>query len=289
MAIYAPARLDRRQALLRAADSLPPFSPVVNLLLAKLSRQDVRFSEVSELIEKDTVMAGNLLRVANSALYGFAGTINSVRHALAILGIEKTRNVVLAVSMTRFWRRDPEAEGWSGTAFNLHSTAVAILADLLVQYVPAEYPEGAFTAGLFHDLGKHLAASALPKEFAAVQEAIQRGGACFEEAESLHYGILHPELSAAALERWNLPQPIAEAVRWHHWPRPAGRPGCFSLSQMLNLAGACVNSLGYGFASSGPESCSSPEEALASLDLGGRLPRLLEEFRAEVELLRCFF
>ncbi|MCL6545674.1 MAG: HDOD domain-containing protein [Bryobacteraceae bacterium] len=289
MAIYAPARLDRRQALLRAADSLPPFSPVVNLLLAKLSRQDVRFSEVSELIEKDTVMAGNLLRVANSALYGFAGTINSVRHGLAILGIEKTRNVVLAVSMTRFWSRDPEAEGWSSTAFNLHSTAVAILADLLVQYVPAEYPEGAFTAGLFHDLGKHLAASALPKEFAAVQQDIQRGGARFEEAESFHYGILHPELSAAALERWNLPQPIAEAVRWHHWPRPAGRSGCFSLSQILNVAGACVNSLGYGFAFSAPEVCSSPEEALAPLSLGDRVPRLLDEFRAEVEVLRCFF
>ncbi|MGQ9633828.1 MAG: HDOD domain-containing protein [Bryobacteraceae bacterium] len=289
MAIYAPARLDRRQALLRAADSLPPFSPVVNLLLAKLSCQDVRFSEVSELIEKDTVMAGNLLRVANSALYGFAGTINSVRHGLAILGIEKARNVVLAVSMTRFWRRDPEAEGWSGTAFNLHSTAVAVLADLLVQYVPAEYPEGAFTAGLFHDLGKHLAASALPKEFAAVQRAVQSGGASFEETENFHYGILHPELSAAALERWNLPPPIADAVRWHHLPRPADKPGCASLSLILHVAGACVNSLGYGFASSNARACSSPEEALAPLSLGDQLPRLLDEFRTEVEILRGFF
>jgi HD-like signal output (HDOD) protein len=290
MAVLASRKANLRQLLLRTADHLPPFSPVVNLLLAKLSRQDVRFSEVSSLIEKDTVLAGNLLRVVNSALYGFAGEISSVRHGLAILGIEKTRNIVLALSMTRLWRREPPVEGWSGARFNLHSTAVAVMSDLLVQYIPTDYPEGGFTAGLFHDLGKYLIASALPLEFAAVQDTLRRGEGCFEEVEQARVGITHPELGAAALEQWNLPAPIADAVRRHHSPQPALKAGCVSLGRILQVADACVNALGFSFASSEPErGAVPPEEALAGLDLADRAPRILQEFDSEVQVLRGLF
>lgn len=290
MASFASTRPERRQLLLRAADNLPAFSPVVTLLLAKLSRNDVRFSEVSDLIEKDTVLAGNLLRVVNSALYGFAGEISSVRHGLAILGIEKTRNIVLALSMTRFWRREPAAEGWSSARFNLHSTAVAVMADLLAQFTPVDYPEGAFTAGLFHDLGKYLIASALPQEFDAIRAALQLGGGAFEEAEVAQVGVSHPELAAAALEHWNLPAPIADAVRLHHRPRPAARAGCASLSLVVQVADACVNSIGFSFAPSGPEPGRlPPEEALAPLALTDRAPRIIQEFQNEVKVLRTLF
>ena len=53
--------------------------------------------------------------------------------------------------------------------FNIHSVAVAILADLIAQRAPVEYPEGAFVAGLFHDLGKLLIAFALGEEYEYIQ------------------------------------------------------------------------------------------------------------------------
>ncbi|HSW49283.1 MAG TPA: HDOD domain-containing protein, partial [Bryobacteraceae bacterium] len=163
----APAETigSHRDKLLLRASTLPPFSPILNRLLASLSREDAQLSNISELIEKDTVLAGNLLRLVNSALYGLAGTVNSVRHALAIIGLERMRNMVLTMSFARLWRRDVAVSGWSPGRFNLHSTATAILADLIAQHVPAEYAEGAFTAGLFHDFGKLLQATVLPREF----------------------------------------------------------------------------------------------------------------------------
>ena len=48
---------------------LPPFSPILNRLLATLAREDVSFLKIADLIEKDTVLAGNVLRLVNSALY----------------------------------------------------------------------------------------------------------------------------------------------------------------------------------------------------------------------------
>jgi HD-like signal output (HDOD) protein len=148
--------------LIRGLDQLPPFSPVLNKLLATMAAEDVSFAQVATLIESDTVLAGNVLKVVNSALYGFRGTVNSVRHAVAILGVDRLRNLSLGFSFARMWTHMPTPEGWSGSKFNQHSLAVGILADLLAQRAAAPYPEGAFVAGLLHDIGKLLIATSLP-------------------------------------------------------------------------------------------------------------------------------
>ena len=60
-------------------------------------------------------------------------------------------------------------------------------------------------------------------------------------------GLTHPELSAEALAHWNLPEPIQNAVRFHHSPdldrSPVG-PGEVALSRVLDAANQYVNSTG---------------------------------------------
>src|SRR4029078_13375883 len=84
--ISAPADKLSQRAL-SALGKLPPFSPILNKLLASLAGEDVSFAKVGELIEKDAVVAGNIMHLVNSALYARRATITSVRHALALLGM----------------------------------------------------------------------------------------------------------------------------------------------------------------------------------------------------------
>jgi HD-like signal output (HDOD) protein len=280
--------MGNREKLLHRADNLPPFPPILKRLLAMLAREDVQFREVSALIERDIVIAGNLLRHVNSSLYGFAGTVNSVRRGLSLIGVDKARNMVLIMSLSRFWHHEPAVEGWSSAGFNLHATATAILSDLLVQYVPVEYPEGAFTAGLFHDFGKLLAASALPVEFSAAWSAIRAGVDDFEACEKSHYGIPHSKLSAAALVHWNLPAPIAQAVRFHHSPEDR-RDDRAPLSAVVNAADRLANRLGIGLAPSKPLDQGPPEEILEALGLPVPSDRVLQEFNVEFEAARSLF
>ena len=133
---------------LRALAQLPPFSPISNRLIASLAQEDVSFAKISDLIEKDTALAGNVLRLVNSALYGLRGTVNSIRHAVSLLGIAKLRNATLSMSVARMWSQVKTPPGWSMARFNLHSVGVAIMADLLTQGQPVDYAEGAFAAGL---------------------------------------------------------------------------------------------------------------------------------------------
>lgn len=231
------------QRALGALASLPPFSPVLNRLTGEMARESVSFAKLAELIESDAVLAGNVLRVVNSALYGLRSTVSSVRHAISILGLNKLRNLVLGLSVSRLWTKVHGPVGWSMAHFNRHAVAVALLSDLIAMEVDVEYPEGAFTAGLLHDIGKLLIAVSFPSEFLDIDNLT---GADLEKEtgfEELILGVRHADLSAAALERWNLPAPIREAVAGHHDALGTGR---IRLSGVVHLADAAANALGHG-------------------------------------------
>jgi HD-like signal output (HDOD) protein len=277
-----------RDRILRSLDQLPPFSPILNRLIATLAQEHVSFAELAEMIEKDTVLAGNLLRLVNSPLYGLRGTINSVRHAVSLVGLNKLRNVVLALSLARMWHQTPSARSWSTSEFNLHSAATATLSDLLVEYLPVAYPEGAFTAGLFHDLGKLLIATALPKEYETLHSLSEQGKEDLEESEREVIGFSHAQLSASALKHWNLPLPIQKAVKFHHAPEPVDG-GQQPLSRVVHVADLCVNRLGITILPLRPPNNEAPEESLEILGLDEQIPRLMQEFKTELELIRGFF
>lgn len=276
-----------RVQALQALDRLPPFSPILNKLLAMLAHEDVSFAELADLIEKDTVLTGNVLRLVNSALYGFEGTVNSVRHAVAILGLMKLRNVLLGMSVARIWRNVAVPPGWSAAAFNLHSVATGILADLVVQAAPAPYPEGAFVAGLLHDIGKLLIAIALPDEHEAIQRMLRAGGRMIEECELEIIGTTHAELSGEVLAKWNLPAPIQEAVLFHHAPDRADE-GRLHLSHVIQAADGLAAELGYPMPSA-QDQAQRASAILENPEVAEQLPRLLEQFQLEFEIIRSFF
>jgi HD-like signal output (HDOD) protein len=234
-----------RERIVRSLASLPPFSPTLNRVIASLANEDVSFSALSDLLEKDTVLAGNILKVVNSALYGRSGTVNSVRHAVALLGVNKLRNTVLGMSIARMWARVKTPGGWSTKSFNMHSVAVAVLGDLVAQRTGVRYPEGAFIAGLMHDLGRLLIAIAAPDEYGEIMSlyAANAGSLCDCERQVL--GLDHPEISALALSTWNLPEPIQTAARYHHQPDGDPTPAEAALPQLSYVVFAADNYVNF--------------------------------------------
>jgi HD-like signal output (HDOD) protein len=227
----------------------------------------------------------------NSALYGFRGTINSVRHAVSLLGINKLRNAALSMSVARMWNQVKNPAGWSTPNFNQHSVGVAILADLLAQKLPVEYAEGAFAAGLFHDLGLLLIALGLPEEYKQMSLLCQQNKQWTIEYEVQVLGMTHAELSAEALGHWNLPEPIQDAVRYHVNPDSDPTPvkaGQLTLSRVLSAADRYVKAKGI-FVSLFESPSENADAALEQLDLGERLPLLLTEFENEFSAIKAYF
>jgi HD-like signal output (HDOD) protein len=259
--------------------------------MASLAHEDVSFSSLSDLIEKDTVLAGNILKVVNSALYGRRGTVNSVRHAVALLGVNKLRNTVLGMSITRMWARVKTPGGWSTKDFNMHSVAVAVLSDLLAQRTDVRYPEGAFIAGLLHDLGRLLIAISIADEYGEIMALYAENGRTLCDCEREVIGLDHAEISALALDKWNLPEAIQSAVRYHHQPGEDPTPfetGVMRLSGVIFAVDNYVNYLGNCVQPKSAEFEEVSQERFFQL-AGGASETILRDFELEYEAIRKFF
>lgn len=272
MCSSANIRAGLRDRALEVLDRLPPFSPILTRLVATMARDDVSFVELAELIEKDTVLSGNVLRLVNSALYSLQGTVSSVRHAVAVLGWDKLRKLALSMSVARMWTQAPVPAGWDPARFNAHSVASGVLSDLIAGGAQVDYPEGAFVAGLLHDVGKLLIATADPEAYAEVVSETERTGVSWAECEAGLLGVTHAELSGAALERWNLPAPIRDAVARHHEPEQEGR-----LSAVVRAADEAANALGHSIVSG------------TTQPVAESLMPLLGHFESEFDAMRKYF
>jgi HD-like signal output (HDOD) protein len=282
---------DCRERVLKSLSGLPPFSPTLNRVMASLASEDVSFSSLSDMIEKDTVLAGNILKVVNSALYGRRGTVNSVRHAVSLLGVNKLRNTVLGMSITRMWARVKTPGGWSTKDFNRHSVAVAVLSDLLAQRAGVRYPEGAFIAGLLHDLGRLLIAIGVTDEYTEIMALHAASGRTLCDCEREVLGLDHAEISALALAAWNLPEPIRTAVRYHHQPDEDPTPseaGLTRLSRVVFVVNGYVNCAGNCVQPKSSDFDQVSQEPFLQV-AGNAAESILRDFEAEYESIRKFF
>ena len=287
---------DYRELVRKGLAELPPFSPVLSKLLATLAMEDVSFAKLAALIERDTVMSGNVMKLVNSAAYARRGPISSIAHGISVLGLTKLRNLILGLSITRTMRSSKAAAGWSQANFNMHSVATAVLADQVAQHVSVNYPEGAFIAGLFHDLGRLLIAVAFSDEYPTIHQRFLEGGKTLSECEREVIGIAHAEITALALTEWNLPAPIRSAAEFHHDPfanpqREAEKSeATFHLSEIILASDEVVNRLGNSILPR-PES-DRPEDPFKPLNGFLQLEtreKVANDYTREYEAIRAFF
>ena len=270
--------------ILAKLNDLPPFSPVLNKLLASLGDENFSYGQLGSLIEQDMVLSGNVLRLVNSAAYGRRTEVLAISKAIALLGVNKLRNLVLTLSVANMWRSVKLDHEWSLERFNTHELATAILCDSIAQRVELSFAEGAFLAGLLHDLGKLLVVMASPADHLDIEAQAARTGCSSLEAERLILGTDHAALSAEALAIWKLPAALQTAVRDHHAPVKG------ELSMVVAVADECVNRLGLGIRpplempeDSDAELCAP---LLSPLGLENQAESLLAEFRAEFEVAK---
>jgi putative nucleotidyltransferase with HDIG domain len=203
------------------------------------------------------------------------------------MGSVKIRNLVLGLSVSRRWAGAKAPRKWDARQFNMHSLAVAVLADQVVLDMPVSYPEGAFTAGLLHDVGKLLIAVSSPEKFEKICDMYQAGGDAAAGCEMEVAGVTHAEISGAILERWKLPKPIIEAVARHHSPDEADEG--LRLAHVIEAADHYINAAGLGMPPYSHIQATSFESRYQRFGLKDCILKVAEAFKAEFEAVRTFF
>lgn len=278
---------DRLTRALSIVKDLPPLSPMVRRLLATLysAREDTSLSQIAIWIEKDTLTAGKVLALANSAYYARTEPIVSIRHAVSRLGLYAIRNLALSMSMSRYWNRTPTAAEWSCSRFNAHSIGTAVLSEMIASALMPENMEAAFLAGLFHDVG-HVAIAVLLRDNPdAIKQLAREEHAALEQLELELVGFSHSVLSAAIVRSWNLPASVENAVLVHEAPIEAKllEPGGVELSDIVHVADCFVDYEGLSI--SGARKQAKDLRALWELGLSIKDSMIFKRFRDELDIL----
>ncbi len=258
---------------------LPRLSAGATRFLAVLAKRDVEPNELTSIIQRDPMLAPSVLELANSGVFGRLRRVESVQHAVVLVGVSTLRRHGLRWTIGGLFRGLQDLQGWSTARFTMHSEAVALLTDLLCDHIPIPGEDGAFIAGLVHDIGKFVICAEAASALEVIRALRETNAMTVAEAEREVLGIDHAELSSMAALRWQLPEEVCHAIQLHHEPyRDDSTPG-IPLSFVLSKADALVNGLGLDF-------LSMPEDATTSLEWPGyedEVERALKQFEASLK------
>jgi HD-like signal output (HDOD) protein/CheY-like chemotaxis protein len=177
---------------------------------------------IGQIIAEDPPITAKVLQLANSAVFGLQLQVTQPAEAVAYLGLEATRTLVLLAHTFSEFEGLPRV-GFSVDELWFHSVLVGQFARqiALVEQQEPDPGEQAYAAGLLHDLGKILFAANLPKPFGEAVTAARQEQTSLHAVEKRILGANHAEIGACLLAIWGLPPDLVEAVALHHEPSAA--------------------------------------------------------------------
>ena len=229
---------------IRRTQDLPTVMSVAMMVLGETSKPLCTVGSVAEKLELEPALASRVLRLANSPYYSGSRPSAKLSDAIMNLGMLNVRNLCMVAATYTWLNVDYERCHHDPKAIWRHSLGMACGAKLLARHTGTANTEDAFMAGLMADIGKMalnllLLGRRLPRQFG------DRSDLTFDEIEQGVYGFTHAEIGAHLATKWNFPQPICEAIRYHH-SRSDGVPSS-PMADLVHLADALVSMVCLGF------------------------------------------
>ena len=221
--------------------NLPPFPPVAAKLLGLLSNPSVEIKEVAKLIGTDSLFSARLLQRVNSMEFGLTSPVGSIKQAVALLGLDLTRQIVLTHAIGVYTKEALKTEDlrrcWQ------HMVATAVLAEVIAKACGV-FSDVAFTAGIMHDIGRLGLLVAYPEEYEHVIS--NAADQCLDvlDFEAEEFGMHHAEAGRMLAERWGLPEEFAVITGRHHDPSEGTE---VDLLRIVHVACRFADVLGYDF------------------------------------------
>jgi HD-like signal output (HDOD) protein len=226
---------------LPALSSLPA---VINELELALDDGLASMDELGEIVKKDPDLTARLLKLANSSFYGFPKGVETVGEGLSLIGIEQMKQLLTGSTVIEYFQTIP-ADIVNMRSFWEHSIATGIAAKVIAILRRAPDPELYFVLGLIHDIGRLVFYLKLPDESAKLFELYNKNPEqSLLSLEQSLFGFHHGELAGELLQRWEFPDSLIQAVKYHHEPPRANLH--FTDAAVVNIADFVVHALDIG-------------------------------------------
>lgn len=199
---------------------LPALPSIAEEVVEMVENPKTSASEIGRVISMDPGLTAKVLKIANSAFYGFPKKISTVEFAIIVLGFDTIREIVISISLVSALQNKQEAGG-NTQQFWDHAIYTGVIGRRLARDLGYRVSGEVFVGGLLHDMGISVLSQYFRPEYDRIMEIVRSTNRTWLEAEKSVLGATHAEIGGWLAERWNFPPTLVEAVSMHHEPLKA--------------------------------------------------------------------
>ena len=194
------------EKLLKNIKDIPAMPNVVIKALNIVKDPASSIKELGDIIACDQALSIKTLNLVNSAYYGFSQQISSIPRALSLLGMNKTKNIIIAVAMKPMFSSGTNKDLWK------HSITTAVGCEFISEHLGIRDCEEAFVIGFIHDIGKTILNMQDKEIVEKIKEYVDSGSDIIE-AEDVFFNTNHTEVGAELAKKWQLPLLLINVIK----------------------------------------------------------------------------
>jgi HD-like signal output (HDOD) protein len=211
-------------------------------LLDAITKPNSSTYDIKNVISKDTNLSARILKIVNSAFYGYPSNIDTLSRAVSIIGTSQLSTLAVGVNIINIFNKIP-SDIINMKMFWKHSVLCGICARILASYKNIQNTERMFTAGLLHDIGRLVCYNYMPKESLYTFITAKNSRCLLYLAERDVFNFDHAKIGGSLLNRWQMPLSLEDMVCYHHEPQKSKN---HVESSILHLADIIANAMGIG-------------------------------------------
>lgn len=234
-------RIDIRtqRAKIENISALPTLPGTFKKLSHVIGKPGVTLDEISRFVAGDPALTTKVLKMVNSAVYGFPGRISSVSHAIMLLGLNVVKGLLLGISVFEIMQQVMSGL-WN------HSLGCAVASRTIAEKKRLKDPEEISVAGLLHDLGKVILMLDFQPHYEEAMRQASAKGISIYEAELGVFQESHAAVGMWLAEKWHFPPNLVEVIAFHHRPNQARRAPMETA--IVHFSDILARARGFGFA-----------------------------------------
>lgn len=209
---------DKKAAIvLKHIEKMPSLSPTVGKIIEVANNPGSSANDLNKVISLDPVLAAKVLKLVNSAYFGFPEKITSTVRAIVILGLNTIKNLALSTAALETMTIK-ETGGLNIDEYWKHLLGTGVMCKLIARKIgiPKDFLEDYFLAGLLHDIGKIVLNRLNPAGYHKLIDAAEAKKIMLVAAEGVIFGINHTEIGQILGKKWGLTDGLVEAMTFHH-------------------------------------------------------------------------
>ncbi|MBD3796638.1 MAG: HDOD domain-containing protein [Campylobacterales bacterium] len=201
------------EEILKKIKQLPPLPESAMQIEAIYQNPDSTFNDMVKILEKDPLLTADILKAANSPLYGFSREINAISQAVGLFGMGTVRGFALASIVKKSFALDLSPYGITNDMFSALSNKQHGLVTAWCLRKENKLMGVLSPAAFLVEIGKVLIAQQIiadgkQEEFRDALAELQD----VEEAEKKVVGVDTPEVSASIFAQWKFEASLVDVI-----------------------------------------------------------------------------